>query len=66
MVSKKNAKRIGRSLITRNICKNYEYQEGTPYPESIYSCRGCKNSRDPERYDPGCKIPNGYDPRSRS
>jgi len=46
-----------------NNCLHYEHQDGTPEPESRWSCRGCKHSFDPERYDPGCRHPNKFSPR---
>lgn len=41
-----------------NNCPMYEYANGYPKPESPWSCRGCKHSADPDRYDPGCKHPD--------
>lgn len=64
MNSKTDSQRTGRPPIIRNNCRNYEYEEGRPLPESETSCRGCKNSFDPDRYDPGCKLLSGYDPRN--
>lgn len=59
-----STRRTGRPPMIRNNCKNYDYLDGSPYPDSEHSCRGCKNSFDPDRYDPGCKLANGYDPRT--
>lgn len=65
-MSDKTTKPKTRPALIPNNCRNCEYQEGSPYPESEYSCRGCKNSFDPAMYDAGCKLPNGFDPRPRS
>lgn len=47
----------------KNICKHYVHETGRPFPESRYSCRGCKNSYDPNLYDAGC--PDGPQPRDK-
>ena len=62
---RKAAKLNQQPAIIPNHCKNYAYQEGSPLPESETSCRGCKNSYNPEKYDSGCKLPNGFDPYPR-
>ena len=50
------AQRQFRPAIVPNACRSYEHEDGCPYPESECSCRGCRNSYDPERYDGGCKL----------
>lgn len=42
----------------KNNCPRYEHLDGYPLPESKFSCRGCKYSGDPNRYDPGCTNPD--------
>ena len=49
--------------MVRNNCIRYEHADGYPMPESRYSCRGCKNSFDPNLYDAGCRHPDGPQPR---
>ena len=49
--------------MVKNNCICYEHADGYPMPESRYSCRGCKNSFDPNLYDAGCRHPDGPSPR---
>lgn len=39
-------------------CLRYEHAEGFPEPGTPDSCKGCRYSKDPNLYDPGCTLPD--------
>ena len=46
-----------------NACLRYAHEAGSPFPETRHSCRGCRFSADPELYDAGCTLKDGFVPR---
>ncbi len=44
----------------KNDCPRYEHLDGAPAPRTSGSCRGCRYSADPDKYDPGCFHPDQW------